>query len=199
HLERSHAGASERAVRDRVPGRGPGPRQDAASGDPHLRCSGRAQTGIGNDGGENVKRISDFGFRISDVASQALCAKDGVPEVGRRTSALLSLCTKHPKSEIRNPKSFFLLALLSASVVLAQPPKKEEPVGLVLLPGGAKLVRSGVETPLAAKPGDILFSGDAMKTEAAPASFLYCPTKSSQSLAPAGDVLFGPAQLKVRS
>src|SRR5205823_3514636 len=84
-------------------------------------------------------------------------------------------------------------------VVLAQPPKKEEPVGLVLLPGGAKLVRSGVETPLAAKPGDILFSGDAMKTEAAAASFLYCPSKSSQSLAPGGDVLFGPAQLKVRA
>ena len=38
-----------------------------------------------------------------------------------------------------------------------------------------------------------------MKTEAAPASFLYCPTKSSQSLAPGGDLLFGPAQLKVRA
>src|SRR6476620_8568988 len=87
----------------------------------------------------------------------------------------------------------------SAGVILAQPPKKEEPVGLVLLPGGAKLIRAGVETPLAAKPGDILFSGDAMKTEAAPASFLYCPTKTSQSLAPAGDILFGPAQLKVRA
>ena len=108
--------------------------------------------------------------------------------------------TKHPKSEIRNPKSCFILgALLSAGVLLAQPPKKEEPVGLVLMPGGAKLVRAGVETPLAAKPGDILFSGDAMKTEAAPASFLYCPTKSSQALAPGGDVLFGPTQLKVRS
>ncbi|HTM52032.1 MAG TPA: tetratricopeptide repeat protein [Bryobacteraceae bacterium] len=91
------------------------------------------------------------------------------------------------------------LAAFSAGAILAQPPKKEEPVGLVLLPGGAKLIRAGVETPLAAKPGDILFSGDAMKTEAAPASFLYCPTKTSQSLAPAGDILFGPAQLKVRA
>ena len=91
-----------------------------------------------------------------------------------------------------------LLALLS-SVLLAQAPKKEEAVGLVLLPAGAKLVRAGVETPLAAKPGDILFSGDAMKTEAAPATFLYCPTKSSQALGPGGDVLFGPTQLKVRS
>ena len=65
--------------------------------------------------------------------------------------------------------------------------------------GSAKLIRAGVETPLAAKPGDILFSGDAMKTEAAPASFLYCPSKSSQSLAAAGDVLFGPNELKIRA
>src|ERR1700716_2785556 len=92
-----------------------------------------------------------------------------------------------------------VLLLLCGSAILAQAPKQEEPVGLVLLPGGAKLARAGVETPLAAKPGDILFSGDAMKSEAAPASFIYCPTKSSQALAPGGDVLFGPAQLKVRS
>src|SRR5438093_958670 len=102
-------------------------------------------------------------------------------------------------SDVGFRMSGFLLLLLSAGVMLAQAPKKEEPVGLVLLPGGAKLVRAGVETPLAAKPGDILFSGDAMKTEAAAASFLYCPSKSSQSLAPGGDVLFGPTQLKVRS
>src|SRR2546427_134261 len=91
------------------------------------------------------------------------------------------------------------LMCLLASALLAQAPKKEEPVGLVLMPGGAKLLRTGVETPLAAKPGDVLFSGDAMKTEASPATFLYCPAKSSQSLAPAGDVLFGPAQMKVRA
>jgi tetratricopeptide (TPR) repeat protein len=92
-----------------------------------------------------------------------------------------------------------LASLLSASVLRADAPKREEPVGLVLLPGGAKLIRAGVETPLAAKPGDILFSGDAMKSEAAPASFLFCPTKSSQSLAPGGDVVFEKAQLKIRT
>jgi Tfp pilus assembly protein PilF len=89
--------------------------------------------------------------------------------------------------------------LLTVSALFAQPPKKEEPVGLILLPGGAKLLRAGVESPLAAKAGDILFAGDAMKTESAAASFLYCPSKSSQALSPAGDVLFGPAQLKVRA
>src|SRR5262249_26947502 len=109
----------------------------------------------------------------------------------------------HAEAGIRDPgrkvmRSFFVL-LLSAGAVLAQAPKKEEPVGLVLTPGGAKLLRAGAETPLSAKPGDILFSGDAMKTESAPAGFLYCPAKSSQSLAPGGDVLFGPAQLKVRA
>ena len=88
--------------------------------------------------------------------------------------------------------------LLGATLLFAQA-KKEEPVGLVLQPGGAKLIRAGVETPLAAKPGDILFAGDAMKTEASAASFLYCPSKSSQSLGPAGDALFGSSQLKLRS
>ena len=75
--------------------------------------------------------------------------------------------------------------ILLSSVLLAEP-AKEEPVGLVLQPGSAKLLRAGVETPLAAKAGDILFSGDAMKTESAQASFLYCPSKSSQSLMPDG-------------
>src|SRR4051812_49472092 len=88
---------------------------------------------------------------------------------------------------------------LPACLLLAEAQKKEEPVGLVLQPGSAKLIRAGVETPLAAKPGDILFAGDAMKTEAAPASFLYCPAKSSQSLGPAGDALFGSSQLKLRA
>src|SRR5947207_10454821 len=88
---------------------------------------------------------------------------------------------------------------LPAGILHSQAPKKEEPVGLVLLPAGAKLIRAGVETPLGAKPGDVLFSGDAMKTESAAASFLYCPSKTSQALAPTSDVLFGPAQLKIRA
>jgi len=64
-----------------------------------------------------------------------------------------------------------------AAVLLAQP-KKEEPVGLVLLPGGAKLVRAGVETPLAAKSGDVLFAGDAMKN--APAEIVPFPTRMGE-------------------
>jgi tetratricopeptide (TPR) repeat protein len=91
-----------------------------------------------------------------------------------------------------------LIGLVSAAVLFAQP-KKEEPVGLILNPGGAKLVRAEAQTPLAAKAGDIVFSGDAIKTEAAAASFLYCPSKTSQALGPGGDVLFAAAAMKIRA
>src|SRR5260370_17043648 len=94
---------------------------------------------------------------------------------------------------MRRIVSAALDACFLPAILLSQAPKKEEPVGLVLLPGSAKLMRAGVETPLAAKPGDILFSGDAMKTEAAPASFLYCPSKSPQSLAPPAATPFRPS------
>ncbi|MFN0170868.1 MAG: tetratricopeptide repeat protein [Bryobacteraceae bacterium] len=91
------------------------------------------------------------------------------------------------------------LCFLALAGLLTADVKREEPVGLVLLPGGAKVVRAGAETPLAAKPGDVLFAGDALKTEAGAASFLYCPQKSSQSLAPAGEVLLEARQLKVKT
>jgi len=52
-------------------------------------------------------------------------------------------------------------------------------------PHGAwgKVLRANTETPLAARAGDILFSGDAVEAIGAPANFLYCPAKSSQTLA----------------
>ncbi|MEI9814619.1 MAG: hypothetical protein WDO18_19125 [Acidobacteriota bacterium] len=40
----------------------------------------------------------------------------------------------------------------------------EEPVGLVLNPGGGQLLRADAETPLSARPGDLLFSGDGLRT-----------------------------------
>jgi tetratricopeptide (TPR) repeat protein len=76
---------------------------------------------------------------------------------------------------------------------------KEQPVGLVMAPGGAKILRANTETPLAARTGDILFSGDALRTEAAPATFLYCPAKASESLAPNGEVMLDAAKLKVKT
>ena len=76
---------------------------------------------------------------------------------------------------------------------------REEPVGLVLLPGGGKVLRAGAETPLAARPGDILFAGDSLRDDGAAASFLYCPQKTSQTLETGGEVILESKLLKIKS
>jgi adenylate cyclase len=76
---------------------------------------------------------------------------------------------------------------------------REEPVGLVLTAAGGKVLRSGTETPLAARAGDILFSGDSLRAIGGPANFLYCPGKSSQTLADGGEVVLDTKQLKVKA
>src|SRR5437764_52576 len=60
----------------------------------------------------------------------------------------------------------------------------EQPVGLILSPGGSKLVRLSAETPLAARAGDLLFAGDTLRTESTPASFLFCPASALETLGP---------------
>ncbi len=75
----------------------------------------------------------------------------------------------------------------------------EEPVGLILNPAGAKLVRQDAQTPLGARPGDLLFTGDDLKTAAAPASFLFCPSKAIQTISASGEVLMASGAPKVRS
>lgn len=92
-----------------------------------------------------------------------------------------------------------LLALLAFSTVLNAALTKEEPVGLLLSAAGSKVLRSSSETPLAARAGDILFSGDELKTESGATSFLYCPGKTSQTLPEGGDILFDAKQIKVRT
>lgn len=76
---------------------------------------------------------------------------------------------------------------------------KEQPVGLILSATTAKLLRANTETPLAARAGDILFAGDSLRTGTAPASFLFCPAKSSESLAPNAEVLLETGKLKIKS
>src|SRR5271170_5226694 len=76
-----------------------------------------------------------------------------------------------------------ILILLSAA---AFADTKEEPVGLVLSATGAKLLRADTETPLAARPGDLLFAGDGLKTENGPAAFLFCPGKVLDTLTASG-------------
>src|ERR1700761_7509384 len=83
------------------------------------------------------------------------------------------------------------------SLLLADTP--EEPVGLVLSATGSKLLRADTETPLAARPGDLLFAGDGLRTETGPASFLFCPAKSLDTLMPASEVHFDTKSPKVKS
>jgi len=75
----------------------------------------------------------------------------------------------------------------------------DEPVGLVLNSGGSKILRANTETPLSARPGDLLFSGDGLRTETTAASYLFCPAKSIQTLSPSGEVRFDPKQPKIKT
>ena len=91
-----------------------------------------------------------------------------------------------------------LMALLLARTVLGQS-KQEAPIGLVLNAGGGMLTRARTETAVAARAADILFPGDVIRAERTPASFLYCPGMTSQTLAPGSEVLLEPKQFKVKS
>src|SRR5262245_26066707 len=75
----------------------------------------------------------------------------------------------------------------------------EEPIGLVLNAGGGQLLRADAETPLSARPGDLLFSGDGLRTSSSAASFLFCPGKSLQTLSSSGEVRLDEKKPKVRT
>lgn len=92
-----------------------------------------------------------------------------------------------------------ILAGLAAALAIHAADTKEEPVGLILSAGSGKVLRAGTETPLAARAGDILFSGDDLKVSDTPASFLFCPAKISQTLTAGGEVLLDAKQLKLKS
>ena len=96
---------------------------------------------------------------------------------------------------------YFRYGLLGFSIAasLFAADTKEEPVGLILSAPGGKVLRANTETPLAARAGDILFSGDALRAVGSPANFLYCPAKSSQTLDAGGEVLLDTKNLKVKS
>ncbi len=72
-------------------------------------------------------------------------------------------------------------------------------MGLVLSAGGSKLLRANTETPLSARPGDLLFVGDGLRTDTAAASFLFCPSQAIETLGPSGEVRFETKQPKVRT
>ncbi len=97
-------------------------------------------------------------------------------------------------------RNLLILAIGACLVVLpVSGDTKEEPVGLILSGTGSKLLRADTETPLGARAGDLLFSGDGLRTESSPASFLFCPAKAIDTLGPAGEVRLDSKQPKVKS
>jgi tetratricopeptide (TPR) repeat protein len=99
---------------------------------------------------------------------------------------------------IRKQLLLFAAALLVAAGAFAAD-EKEVAVGLVLNGVGGKVLRADTETPLAARPGDLLFAGDGLRTESSPASFLFCPAKAIDTLGPAGEVRLDTKQTKVKA
>jgi tetratricopeptide (TPR) repeat protein len=101
-------------------------------------------------------------------------------------------------SKARRPLKLVVL-VLSGLAWADQADQKEEPVGFVTSAGGSKLLRAGTETQLAARAGDLLFTGDGLKTGSASASFLFCPAKLLDTVGPLGEVRFESRRPKVRS
>src|SRR6476660_2444747 len=110
--------------------------------------------------------------------------------------------TYHPRIAVMR-KSYvrcLWVTLLSSVAALAdQPAQKQESLGLILNPGGAKLLREGQETPLDARAGDLLYAGDGLRTTAGPAKCMFCPSKTLQTLTAAGEVRLDKATLKVKT
>jgi tetratricopeptide (TPR) repeat protein len=73
----------------------------------------------------------------------------------------------------------------------------DQPVGVMLSPGGSQVLRAGTETPLSSRSGDLLFVGDELRTKSAPASFLYCPGMAIESLLPEGGLQLQNKRLRV--
>src|SRR5271170_1822348 len=90
-------------------------------------------------------------------------------------------------------------AILMALSIPGFADTKEEPVGLVLSANGSKLLRADTETALAARPGDLLFSGDGLRTETGAASFLFCPANAIETLSPSGEVRLEAKLPKVKT
>ena len=97
----------------------------------------------------------------------------------------------------RSPRGCPTWILLLPALALAAVP--EDPVGLVLNAGGGQLLRADAETPLAARAGDLLFSGDGLRTSTSAASFLFCPGRTLQTLSESGEVRLDASKPKVRA
>ena len=64
-----------------------------------------------------------------------------------------------------------------AGLIFAQAP--EQPVGIVMRVEGGSLLRANTELALATKAGDILFTGDTLRSEKGTIQFAFCPDKAA--------------------
>ncbi len=145
---------------------------------------------------ESLNKEHKTKLLMSETTQQALNGAIGTTHLGavpvRGKSAPIGLYTIAGRAGV----SACLLLLATIPLSAAIP---EEPVGLVLNPGGSQLLRSDAETPLSARSGDLLFSGDGLRTSSNTASFLFCPGKSLQTLSSSGEVRLDASKPKVRS
>src|SRR5438094_7360781 len=74
---------------------------------------------------------------------------------------------------------------------------QSQTVGVVLKPGGAALIRGDSKAETVAKPGDLLFAGDRLRSSGMAASFIFCPDKQSTTLAPGTDALLTANGIRV--
>ena len=72
-------------------------------------------------------------------------------------------------------------------------------MGLVLSATGSKLLRADTETPLAARPGDLLFSGDGLENRNRSGIVSVLPGKALDTLTPSGEVRLDAKAPKVKS
>ena len=90
-------------------------------------------------------------------------------------------------------RRLYLFAAFAAAV------QAQEPVGLLLSAGPEARVIRRDAAPAAIRVGDMLFAGDRLRTAGAPASYLYCPGKSSQVLDRGSEALFDATAVWVQS
>ena len=92
-----------------------------------------------------------------------------------------------------------LLVLLAGLTTVVERARAEEPLGLLLAASGATIVRPGIQTPLSAKTGELIFAGDSVRAETGSVSFLYCPGRVSHTLNAPGELVFERDQIRRKS
>jgi tetratricopeptide (TPR) repeat protein len=93
--------------------------------------------------------------------------------------------------------SLFSIALLQTAIGSAQ--EKEQPVGFVSAATGvAELTLRGNDSWRTARAGDILFSGDSLKTGSGSVEFIFCPKSTTQTLGRTSVVTLGDNELNLR-